>query len=191
MQAIFIGENPRLEAIREGEGQRCAVITHPHPLYGGDMHNNVVMAARDAALSHGFSTLRFNFRGVGRSEGRHDHGRGEVDDLDAAVHYAGEHALIIGYSFGAWIVSLYLARRQTPCILISPPAGMFPFPTLTGKDIQILVGAHDQFCYPGVLKEITPEDRLTLVNDVDHFWFGSEDILRQNLEGILNRFSSA
>lgn len=189
MQIIFIGENPQLEAIREGDGLRCAVITHPHPLYGGDMHNNVVMAARDAALSRGFSTLRFNFRGVGRSEGRHDHGRGEVDDLGAAVRCAGEHALIIGYSFGAWIASLYLVRRQTPCILISPPAGMFPFPPLEGNGIQILVGEHDQFCHPGVLKDIAPEDRLTLVKGADHFWFGSEDTLRQNLEGILNRFS--
>src|SRR5262245_20436228 len=67
-----------------------AVVCHPHPLFGGTMHNKVVHAAAEALARRGLPTLRFNFRGVGRSTGRHDNGRGEQDDLTAALAFLEE-----------------------------------------------------------------------------------------------------
>lgn len=87
-----------------------AVICHPHPLYGGDMHNNVVMGVHDALLQCGFATLRFNFRGAGGSEGVHENGIAEVDDVLAALRFlaAAEgvdaaRLALVGYSFGAGV----------------------------------------------------------------------------------------
>ena len=174
-----------MEAIREGQGARCAVITHPHPLYGGDMHNNVVMAARDAAIRAGFSTLRFNFRGVGRSEGLHDNGRGEIDDLKVALAAAGERPILLAYSFGAWVASGVLPQQFLPAILIAPPTGMMPFPSLKGLDIWAVVGDHDQFCDPNTLLEAIDPERIQVVPRIDHFWFGDEKKLATYLAPIL------
>ena len=185
MAKIFIGKNPRLEAIREGDASRTAVITHPHPLYGGDMHNNVVMTARDAALSHGFSSLRFNFRGVGASDGLHDSGAGEIDDLASVLDQAGEQPIILAYSFGAWVAAGLLARRQLPCILIAPPNDMFTFPTLKGLPVWAVVGAHDQFCNLQALEASLDAGRLTVIPGIDHFWFGRESVLLAYLDRTL------
>src|SRR5579872_6831057 len=87
---------------------RGAVVCHPHPLYGGSMYNNVVEAILDALWKRNFATLRFNFRGVGASEGEHSGGLGEVDDAKAAMQFlltqqgiANDRAVVAGYSFGA------------------------------------------------------------------------------------------
>ncbi len=185
MAKLSIGTNPRLEAIREGESPRVAVITHPHPLYGGDMHNNVVLAARDAALDHGFSTLRFNFRGVGGSGGLHDGGPGEVEDLATVLDQAGEQPIILAYSFGAWVAAQLLARRKVPSILIAPPSDMFEFPSLKGLPVWAVVGAHDQFCDADSVKSVLDPGRLTVIEGVDHFWFGRERALRVYLDQML------
>jgi alpha/beta superfamily hydrolase len=85
-----------------------AVVCHPHPLYGGEMHNTVVTALARGLRSAGVATLRFNFRGVGESQGQHDEGRGEVDDVTAAVSFllsqrTFETVVVAGYSFGAFV----------------------------------------------------------------------------------------
>src|SRR5580704_5785150 len=87
---------------------RCAVVCHPHPLYGGSMYNNVVDALLAAFWKKGWATLRFNFRGVGESEGAHDGGAGEAEDAAAALAFltaqAGiqpHDAVLAGYSFGS------------------------------------------------------------------------------------------
>jgi alpha/beta superfamily hydrolase len=89
---------------------RGVVITHPHPLYGGDMFNNVVEAIVQAYQEKGHSTLRFNFRGVGQSEGAYDNGIGEQENVRAALEYLsllGTMSIdLAGYSFGAWIGKL-------------------------------------------------------------------------------------
>src|SRR6266540_1897370 len=89
-------------------GDSVAVVCHPHPLFGGTMHNKVVHAAAEAIVQAGIPVLRFNFRGAGRSAGRHDGGRGERDDLLAAMDhlwglYPGRPLLLAGYSFGAYV----------------------------------------------------------------------------------------
>lgn len=185
MAKISIGTNPRLEAIREGDSPRLAVITHPHPLYGGNMHNNVVEAARDAALAHGFSALRFNFRGVGGSEGLHDGGPGEIEDLSTVLDFAGDRSIILGYSFGAWIAAGLLQRRELPCILIAPPSAMFEFPPLKGLPVWAVVGAQDQFCDSGSVEATLDPGRLTVIDGVNHFWFGRELALRAYLDQML------
>ena len=104
-----------LEGLFEsGRTTRGAVITHPHPLYGGNMHNPVVDAIRRAYRMKGVATLRFNFRGTGESEGQHDNGVGEQDDVLAALSFLTESGFqpvdVAGYSFGAWVNALTLQR---------------------------------------------------------------------------------
>jgi uncharacterized protein len=186
MAVMFIGDNPRLEAaLDKNQGAPCAVITHPHPLYGGNMNNNVVMAARDAALANGFSALRFNFRGTGQSEGSHDNGKGEINDLCTAVGFAGKNPLIIGYSFGAWIASMYLKKDSLPCILISPPTAMFEVSLPEKSDVWVITSDLDQYADISKVRVLVPEDRLYLCPGIDHFWFGDEDVLTKRLNKIL------
>jgi len=185
MAKMMIGTNPPLEAIREGDAPRLAVITHPHPLYGGNMHNNVVLTARDAALAHGFSALRFNFRGVGGSGGLHDGGPGEVEDLATVLDFAGERPIILGYSFGAWVAAQILTRREVPGILIAPPCAMFDFPSLKGLPVWAVIGAQDQFSDADGLQAVIDPGRLTVIDGVDHFWFGREWALRAYLDQTL------
>ncbi|MBA4418787.1 MAG: alpha/beta hydrolase [Syntrophus sp. (in: bacteria)] len=101
-----------LEALlREGGKNAGVVICHPHPLYGGDMYSNVVEAIETGFSAISFTTLRFNFRGVGGSGGFYDEGEGEVDDLLAALRFLkgslnrDAYVILAGYSFGAWICS--------------------------------------------------------------------------------------
>ena len=184
--SAFIGENPRLEYLAEGDGP-AAVITHPHPLMGGDMHNNVVATAARAAVASGFSSWRFNFRGVGRSQGTFDEGNGETADLAAIIDYS-RARILIGYSFGAWIVSRYLhSGADLPAILIAPPTAMFDHPDLRQKDIHVISGANDQFCRIDCLDSIFPADAIEIINGCDHFWCSHETSLYQYLETLLRQ----
>jgi uncharacterized protein len=104
----FAGPSGSLEGLwkeAEGEPRGAAVLGHPHPRHGGTMHNKVVYRAAQALTRAGYATLRFNFRGVGLSEGRYDTGRGEVDDfraaLDEAERLGGLPLVAGGFSFGA------------------------------------------------------------------------------------------
>lgn len=191
MPQIFIGDNPRLEAVYEEHSSGvCAVITHPHSLMGGNMHNNVVMAAWDTVTGMGCSALRFNFRGVGRSEGTFDEGVGEALDLAAAVDFAGSRVIVIGYSFGSWVAARFLQKRKAPCIFISPPNAMFPFPSLKGCDVWSITGSQDQYCDALALEEVQDKERITVISGVDHFWFGGESRLRPFLEEKIELFRS-
>ena len=117
----------------------AATVAHPHPLYGGDMDNHVVDAAAQAAVELGGAALRFNFRGAGRSEGRHDAGRGEIDDLAACEQELRRRfprlpRLGIGYSFGAVVT---MARLPQANAALDPPAGMLLIaPPLTHYDFE-------------------------------------------------------
>jgi uncharacterized protein len=189
MSMVFIGDDPRLEGVyEERPSGMCAVIVHPHSLMGGDMHNNVVMAAWDTAIGMGCSALRFNFRGVGRSQGRFDNGVGEALDLAAAVGFAGGRAMIIAYSFGSWVAANLLQKKKVPCIFISPPTAMFPFPSIKGCDVWSITGTEDQFCDAHALETVQDRERITVVKGVDHFWFGGESRLRPFLEEKIELF---
>ncbi|HEX8088744.1 MAG TPA: alpha/beta fold hydrolase [Blastocatellia bacterium] len=109
---FFEGPAGRIEAIlKEPSAQvtRAAIVCHPHPLFGGTMHNKVVYRIAKAFQDSGFAVLRFNFRGAGHSRGDHDHGRGEQDDLRAAISfmkakYAKAEMWLAGFSFGSAVM---------------------------------------------------------------------------------------
>jgi alpha/beta superfamily hydrolase len=189
MSALFIGDNPRLEAVFEDKGSdMCVIITHPHSQMGGNMHNNVVMAAWKASLDKGLSTVRFNFRGVGRSSGSFDNGNGEMNDLASVISYVEKPVIIIGYSFGAWVTAQYMKHFDTPlpCIFISPPTGMFTFPDMKQDKVWTITGEADQFCSIPVLQDLLEKDRIEIVRYVDHFWLTGEEQLASYLNEKLN-----
>jgi alpha/beta superfamily hydrolase len=135
---IFPGPDGRLEG-RYQHGSEAnapiALILHPHPQYGGTMNNKVVYNLFHVFAKRGFSVLRFNFRGVGRSQGVYDHGEGELSDAASALDWlqaynANASAVwIAGFSFGAWISMQLLMRRPEidGFISVAPPANMFDF----------------------------------------------------------------
>ena len=135
---IFTGPAGRLEGrFQPGRAPNApiAAVLHPHPQYGGTMNNKVVYTIYHTFAKRGFGVLRFNFRGVGRSQGVYDNGSGELADAAAALDWMqafNQNAAacwISGYSFGAWIAMQLLMRRPeiNGFISVSPPANLFDF----------------------------------------------------------------
>jgi len=178
----------------ENEGEEGAVICHPHPQLGGSMQNNVVVSMITALFIHGNSTLRFNFRGVGRSEGSYDNGIGEQEDIGSAVSWMKQkgkaNVLLAGYSFGAWVSAKWLQNHdiERPVILVSPPINVmdFDFSSLAGRIGLVVCGGRDSFCAHDRMKEIARRMncRFELIPDADHFFFGNES----ELVSILNAY---
>jgi len=135
---IFNGPDGRLEGRYHHSttpGAPIALVLHPHPQYGGTMNNKVVYNVFHAFVRRGFSVLRFNFRGVGRSQGSYDHGQGELSDAASALDWMQTYnpnaaqCWIAGFSFGAWIAMQLLMRRPeiSGFISIAPPANLYDF----------------------------------------------------------------
>lgn len=183
------------------EGPDGAVICHPHPLYGGSMENNVVLAARDALSGLNFTTLRFNFRGVGGSEGGFDRGRDEQRDVEAAVALIDkdiENVHLVAYSFGAWVALKAMAGggiTLSKLILISPPVAFdetdFSSLALPSAPTLIVSGDQDQFGPPSAIEQWLASQnrgenvRRELLDGVDHFYFGGEAELTSAIEAFL------
>jgi len=183
---IRVPDGPALEAglapVANAKGG--FVVCHPHPLYGGDMDNPVVIRAAEVAQAAGYATLRFNFRGAGASEGVHDKGRGEQEDVRAAMaalatHLpAGSRVGVLGYSFGAAMA----ARATRPSVpeaplgLIAPPLGMYGFDFLQTSPGRLLLvaGTADSYCPVEALHRLaaisSAEERI--IEGADHFFFG-------------------
>lgn len=169
-----------------------AVLTHPHPAMGGTMRNNVVESLVQVCGDMGFSTLRFNFRGAGRSEGIYDEGRGETDDLREAVSFlrgkGTEDIVLAGYSFGAWIISRCLQDETSVerVILVSPPVSIYSFTVekLIGRVSLVIYGDRDSFCRSGDARSFceTVHARMVEIPRTDHFFFGREDLLIQAVQ---------
>lgn len=177
-------------------GTKGAVIAHPHSLMGGDMLNPVVETVAGALFSAGFSTLRFNFRGVGGSAGRFDEGRGEQADLLAAYDFleerGGEEILPAGYSFGAWVSAGVLGRRAlAPAIFVAPPIRLFPFDlgTLRNRVGLIVCGDHDPYCPVDEIRLLaaTLSCRLVLVPGADHFFLSCEKDLAACIDAFARK----
>ncbi len=140
-EVIIIGPEGRLEA-RYQQGRNpdapIALFLHPHPEHGGTMNNKVVYHMYHAFSRRGFSTLRFNFRGVGRSQGRFDRGEGELSDAASALDWMqatnpdAPACWIAGFSFGSWIGMQLLMRRPeiSGFITVAPPANHYDFSVL-------------------------------------------------------------
>jgi alpha/beta superfamily hydrolase len=176
----------------------AAVICHPHPMFGGSMHNNVVYGLSDGLKESGFGVLCFNFRGVGGTRGSYDQGRGEVDDVVGALEYAAgkpglsdDRVFLAGYSFGG-LMALYAACRNTSLpglALISPMPPMAGFSRddrlkpFFDLDIPFIIiyGDRDDFCPESAVSELNRAARgrakVVLVKGADHFYAGREDEL--------------
>jgi uncharacterized protein len=188
---LLIGSDPVLEARLATPDQPGGgvVLCHPHPLYGGDMDNPVVIEAAKVCHAAGVATLRFNFRGVGRSGGRHGDGVAEQDDvqvaLDVLAQHIGPHTLgIVGYSFGAWVGTLAGCRdpRVAALALIAPPLALYDFSCLDRKPVPTLItaGDRDSYCPAGDLGRIADRYQwvtLIVMKEVDHFFVGALEAL--------------
>jgi alpha/beta superfamily hydrolase len=137
-EVIFTGPAGRLEGRYHAARQKnppIAIVLHPHPQFGGTMNNNIVYQTYYAFVHRNFSVLRFNFRGVGRSQGAFDHGTGELSDAAAALDWAqsinpeARGCWIAGTAFGAWIGMQLLMRRPEieGFISVTPPANLYDF----------------------------------------------------------------
>lgn len=181
----------------------AAIITHPHPLYGGDMENAVVSTISKAYQNNGWSTLRFNFRGTGRSQGEFDNGIGEQKDVDAAiaylVHKGIQHIELAGYSYGAHV----LASRARHCVdhplpmrFIAPPVAFMDFTPIVHMEglKQVVVGTNDEFAPLGMVESLiiswNSKAQLNVIENTDHFYWNKMDELQQVLETSLKSFKS-
>lgn len=152
---IFNGPDGRLEGRYHHSklaGAPIALMLHPHPQHGGTMNNKVVYTLFHAYVRQGFSVLRFNFRGVGRSQGSFDRGEGELSDAASALDWLQTYnqgataCWIAGFSFGAWIGMQLLMRRPeiTGFVSIAPPANMHDFSFLAPCPSSGLIIQGDQ-----------------------------------------------
>lgn len=177
--------------------EKAVVITHPHPLYGGDMYNSVVYALARAFRQNQYSTLRFNFRGVGNSAGTYDNGVGEQADIQAAIAFLQQTGIksidFAGYSFGAWI--LFNCSRQGLCpgriFLVSPPVDFIPFDKvddLPGLTLTV-VGEKDEYASLPNLSSLTKgwsqTAPLKIIRGADHFYSGCTDEVLKIIENHL------
>lgn len=164
---------------------RAALVCHPHPLFGGTLHNKVVYQAAKALDGLGMPVLRFNFRGAGLSEGQHDRGAGELDDVRAAVEFlAGEFPqtplLLAGFSFGCW-VGLRVGcedRRVEGLVAIGAPVNNSDFSYLRScrKPKLFVHGSNDEHGDVNkvrrMVEELPGKNELVVVDGVDHFFAG-------------------
>ncbi len=182
-QIFFISEQDRLEGLfHRSKSDQGVVISHPHPLYGGDMYNPVVEAVARAFQQNGYSTLRFNFRGVGDSEGQYDQGMGEQNDVVAAIEFLIrqniEHIDLAGYSFGAYVNAHIGCDKIRHQIMVSPPVNFIRFDKISHIPCLKLVicGDEDDFAQISLVRTMVtswnPDVLLEIISDADHFYNG-------------------
>lgn len=200
-EQIFIHSGElKIEGLLENlPGEKGVVVTHPHPLYGGEMHNNVVEAITQAYRDKGYSTLRFNFRGVGRSEGSYDNGSGEQEDVRAALNFLsdlGKSSIdLAGYSFGAWVNALGMEKfhQAKRMVMVSPPVNFISFDFLKyqPKVQLVIVGNRDEIAGYRALEKLmpdwNPEAALRIINGADHFYWGKTDVLKSIISEFLDK----
>lgn len=177
----------------EGGHNRWAVLCHPHPLYGGSMHDGVLDTAAEVLLYRGINVVRFNFRGVGRSAGSHSGGAGEADDLSAVLawlhaEHTPDQVVLGGYSFGSSIA--WAVAGRTPglerLLLIAPPVGMMPFAAPAPDCVVHAVwGDADTFVDEDALGAL-PGVTSHCVDDADHFFMGHYDGLSAAVDASLD-----
>jgi uncharacterized protein len=185
---------PGPEAVLEGRfvpgtSGPGVVIAHPHPLYGGSLDNNVVWAAARAFGARGWATLRFNFRGVGESQGTYGEGLAEVADVVAALEFLRTRApgpyYVAGYSFGAYVAGQALLQGldAAGALLISPPIAFMDLAFLPQVPRLTLVtaGDRDELCPLAELRRLLAAApapvELAVIPGADHFYGGREEEL--------------
>ena len=177
----------------EGASEHGVVVTHPHPLYGGDMYNPVVQTIAEAYIQAGYACLQFNFRGVGSSQGVYAGGIGEVQDVGAVAEYVRHRwpdasIWLGGFSFGA-VVAVRAAKQINPERLIS----IAPAVNILGRDLAagidspwlIIQGALDEIVPAAAVAEwvdsLEPRPELVVLPAAGHFFHGQLTVLRETL----------
>jgi alpha/beta superfamily hydrolase len=204
IRSFFLnGPAGQLEALLNAgapDATHAALICHPHPVYGGTLHNKVVFHAMKALNNLGMPALRFNFRGAGLSPGEHDNGTGEVDDVRAALDWLDHEfhlpMIFAGFSFGA-AVGLRAAcpDPRVPAVIslgtpISPVDNRsydYDFMTTCAKPKLFVSGSRDQFAPKAKLEALVasfPEPKkLVIIEAADHFFEGRLREMRETVEG--------
>lgn len=205
-ELVLTGPAGRLEARYHPsriEKAPVALILHPHPQHGGTMHNKVIYTLFHAFVRRGFTALRFNFRGVGKSQGSYGQGEGELADAAAALDWLqnnnpdAEQCWIGGFSFGAWIALQLLARRpeSDAFVAVAPPVNLVDFNFLTRPPAAGLIvqGDKDQIVAPDGVKELTQrlqkqrslKIEYHIITGADHFFTNRLDALLDDVDGYI------
>lgn len=210
-QVTIAGAAGNIEALLE-EGKAgapfsvsayVALICHPHPLYGGTMDNKVVSTLVRTYRELGITSLRFNFRGVGASEGEHDEARGEVDDLCIInewlqAQYPGRQLLLAGFSFGSAIAAA--ASERIPVaqmILIAPPVTRYSYAPqgAFACPVTLVLGGQDELvdveAVLAWLQSLAAPVETIVIPEASHFFHGQLNSLREKLSVQLNAFLTA
>jgi len=182
---LIAGPAGKIECVvdepENGASRGVALVAHPHPLFGGTLDNKVAQTLARAFVELGYTAWRPNFRGVGASEGRHDEGRGEVEDLAAVVAYAkSETPVLAGFSFGA-AIQAKLAQRVKPerMALVGVAVKHFETPPVPADTIVIHGEEDSTVLLADVLAWARPQDLpVTVVPGADHFFHRRLHILR-------------
>ena len=197
-EIVIPGPEGRLEAIynkgSETTSPLCLVL-HPHPRQGGTMNNKLVYNTYQAFKKSNFSTLRFNFRGVGKSLGTYDNGVGELTDAAAALDWlqtenpAARATWIAGFSFGAWLALQLLMRRPeiSGFVAISPPASLYDFAFLAPCPASglIIQGSEDKIVQEESVSELV--EKLNKQNNINVDYnkiIGADHFFAKNLDDI-------
>ncbi|MCW8131799.1 MAG: alpha/beta hydrolase [Planctomycetota bacterium] len=207
-EVIFNGPAGRIEGRYHPAKQKnapIALILHPHPQFGGTMNHQIIYQLYYAFVHRGFSALRFNFRGVGRSQGSFDHGTGELSDSAAALDWAqtitpeAKSCWIAGFSFGAWIGMQLLMRRPEVegFISICPPANLYDFSFLAPCPSSGLFVHGDKDAVVPVSSVGTLVEKLktqkgivieqNILKGANHFFDGKVDTLMEVVNEYLDR----
>ena len=189
----FESDGFQLHGLLHRAGEKGVVITHPHPRYGGDMYNPVVETITQAFQRQEYTTLRFDFRGVGNSQGSYDKGIGEKRDACRALAYLEqinmENIYLAGYSFGAW-VNAQIHPDDIPVtemIMVSPPVAFMDFgPIHEIANLKLVVtGSRDDIAPAHMIQERmpywNPAAQFEIIPGSDHFFTGYADILASTL----------
>ena len=182
-----------------------ALMLHPHPQHGGTMNNKVVYALYQTFVARGFSTMRFNFRGVGRSQGTYSGGEGELSDAATALDWLqtynpnAKYCWIAGFSFGGWIGMQLLMRRPEVegFISVSPPENLYDFSFLAPCPSSGLIihGDKDRVAPPEAVQKLVDKLKLQkgitieqqIVSGANHFYEDKIDELIESCGEYLDR----
>ena len=200
----FFSEGLKIEGLLNlsPNDRKASVITHPHPLYGGDMYNAIVESVTKICRKNGYATLRFNFRGTGNSNGDRkpsDYSRWKTmqQDVLSAIHFIKEKGIdavsLAGYSFGAWVNAHtnFEANSVQKMLMVSPPVTFMQFEPLPIPSLELVIaGSRDDIGQPDMIRKMidiwNPGARLEIINDADHFYSGCT----HRLESILTSYLS-
>jgi alpha/beta superfamily hydrolase len=198
-RVVFTSQALSIEGlISESQGLKGVVVTHPHPLYGGSMNNNVVESVVQAYGEKGYTTLRFNFRGVGRSGGAYDNGRGEQEDVRAAVAYLTQLGTtsidLAGYSFGSWVNAHCIGDLNDVhrMVMVSPPVAFldFSFFGRCSKLRLVIAGSEDDIAPPGMIEKMLPvwnsDAVFSIVKGADHFYWEKTHEIKTAICGLID-----